>query len=447
MTVTMDFEKLKRVTRRTALKAGASSLLLAGTAPAIVSSRARAQSRTLKILQWKHFVPSHDLWFDAYAEEWGARNDTRVIVDHVAFAEVENLAAAEIAAQRGHDLVLFIAPTGRYEDHVIDHREIYEECAGRHGATRDFITRATYNPRTKKHFAICQAYTLPVVTYRKTLWDGVDLVPESWSDVLSGGRRIKLLHDKPVGFSLAPDHNSAHTMRAIMYSFGSSEQDADGNPTLKSKATLEAIRYVKALYEEAMVEEVLGWDNASNNRFMLSGDGCLTLDTLSIVRAGEKMQTTVADDLELAKAPRGPAGRLAPSFGFLEHVIWNFAENVEGAKRFLVDLVASSRESFVASGFQNMPAWPGAVPDLAAVVGDASDSGSAKYGLLAEAASWTTNVGHPGYTSPAISEVYDRGLIPTMFAQAATGRLTPEQALDQADLEVRRIFQEWKDRA
>ena len=41
-------------------------------------------------------------------------------------------------------------------------------------------------------------------------------------------------------------------MRAIMYCFGASEQDADGNPALKSKATLEAIKYVKALYEEAM---------------------------------------------------------------------------------------------------------------------------------------------------------------------------------------------------
>jgi ABC-type glycerol-3-phosphate transport system substrate-binding protein len=33
-----------------------------------------------------------------------------------------------------------------------------------------------------------------------------------------------------------------------------------------------------------------------------------------------------------------------------------------------------------------------------------------------------------------------------MFARAATGQLTPEDALDQADVELRRIFQEWKER-
>jgi hypothetical protein len=32
-----------------------------------------------------------------------------------------------------------------------------------------------------------------------------------------------------------------------------------------------------------------------------------------------------------------------------------------------------------------------------------------------------------------------------MFAQAATGRLAPEEALDEADGDVRRIFQKWKE--
>jgi hypothetical protein len=39
------------------------------------------------------------------------------------------------------------------------------------------------------------------------------------------------------------------------------------------------------------------------------------------------------------------------------------------------------------------------------------------------------------------------GLIPTAFAQAATGELTPGEGLDQADDEVRRIFQKWQEGA
>jgi multiple sugar transport system substrate-binding protein len=142
----------------------------------------------------------------------------------------------------------------------------------------------------------------------------------------------------------------------------------------------------------------------------------------------------------------GPVGRIAPSFGFLTYVIWNFAANIEGAKRFLVDHVAASRQAFLASGFQNMPSFPDTVPDLAAVVAnDASATPPDKYEVLVDAHAWTTNVGHPGYTNAAIAEVYDSGLIPAMFAQAATGRLTPEEALDHADGEVRGIFQKWKE--
>jgi hypothetical protein len=33
-----------------------------------------------------------------------------------------------------------------------------------------------------------------------------------------------------------------------------------------------------------------------------------------------------------------------------------------------------------------------------------------------------------------------------MFGQAAAGRLSPEEALNQGDKEVKRIFKKWKER-
>jgi multiple sugar transport system substrate-binding protein len=437
------------LSRRRMLKAGGAAALLAGGAPSIIiPGRARAQQKTLKILQWKHFVPSYDEWFNkTYVKEWGETNGTQVIVDNVGLGDITARAAAEAAAQEGHDLVMLLEPPAVHEDQVIDHREIYEECEGRYGAAPDFAIRSTYNPKTDKYFSFCNAFLPAVLTYRKDLWDAVGATPDSWDDIRRGGRQIKLLHERPVGISLAPEPNSNHTMRAIMYSFGSSEQDPAGNLALKSKQTLEAIKYVKALYEQAMTEEVLTWDPTSNNSFMVAGTGCLTLDTMSIARASEKLQRPFANDLRLAKAPEGPAGRLAPSFSTVTYFVWNFAKNIEGASQFLVDYTGHTRQGFLASGFQNMPSFPDAVPDLAQLVAnDASAAPPDKYSVLADGATWTTNVGYPGYTNAAIAEVMNRGLIPTMFAQAATGQLTPEEALDQADNEVRRIFQKWKDR-
>ena len=436
------------ISRRHLLKTGGSAALLASVAPGIVPSRARAQSKTLKIMQWKHFVPSYDTWFDeTFTKEWGRQNDTKVIVDHVGLGDIINRAAAEAAVQRGHDLVMLVTPTAVYEDQVIDHREIYEECKRRYGAALDLAFKSTYNPRTKKYFGFCGTLVPSLLIYRKDLWGAIGSTPDSWDDILRGGRQIKLLHESPVGISLAPEDNSNKTLRAMMYSFGSSVQNADGRPVLKSKPTLEMVKYVKALYEEAMTEEVLTWDASSNNRFMLAGTGCLTMDTISIARASEQLKLPFASDLRLAKVPQGPAARLAPPFNTHTHFIWKFAENAEGARQFLVDYTGHSRQGLLASGFQNMPTFPAAVPDLPQLVSsDASATPPNQYSLLKEVATWTTNIGYPGYTNPAIAEVFDNGVIPTMCARAATGKLTPEDALDKGDQEVRRIFAKWRER-
>ena len=206
------------------------------------------------------------------------------------------------------------------------------------------------------------------------------------------------------------------------------------------------IKYLTELYEQAMTREVLTWDASSNNRFLLAGEGSMTVDTLSIVRAGENTKLPVAENLWLARLPGGPAGRLGPSFGFYTYFIWNFAENIEGAKQFLVDYTASSRQACLASGFQNMPCFPDTTPDLPQVV--AADDRAVppgKYSELASAPAWTTNIGYPGYTNAAVDEIVSAGLLPTMFASAVTGSLTAEEALDQADARVREIFRKWEE--
>ena len=53
-----------------------------GAGPFFHVNPARA-AKTLKILQWSHFVPAYDKWFNnTYTKEWGQKNDTEVIVDN-----------------------------------------------------------------------------------------------------------------------------------------------------------------------------------------------------------------------------------------------------------------------------------------------------------------------------------------------------------------------------
>ena len=437
------------VSRRTFIKTAGSVALAAGVgASIIVPGRASAQQKTLKILQWNHFVPRYDKWFnETYVKEWGEKNDTQVIVDNIGLAGLNSRAAAEVSAQQGHDLFMFLWPPPVHEDQVIDHREIYEECEHKYGKAIDLAIKSTYNLKTKKFYGFSDSYVPDPINYRKDLWDDVGMSPQTWDDIRTGGRKIKLKHGIPVGIGLASEIDTNMALRTIMYSFGSSEQNAEGIPALKSKETLEAIRFVKALYEETMTDEVFTWDASSNNRFMLAGKGSLALNAISITRTGEEKKIPVADTIWLAKAAQGPVRQIGLEHVMDVYVIWKFAENIEGAKRFLVDYIGNFRQGFMASEFYNFPCFPQTVPDLQQLIShDANANPPDKYKVLDDVLHWATNVGYPGYANAAIDEIFSTWVISTMFAQAAVGKLTPAEALDQADTEVKRIFQKWRER-
>jgi multiple sugar transport system substrate-binding protein len=423
---------------------GAGSLAVAGMLPALPRP-ARAASKVLRIMQWNHFVPAFDDWFNnTFIKEWGAKNDTEVIVTNVAMTSVEARAAAEIKKGHGHDICMFLSPPASYEDHVIDHKEIYAECERRFGKPLDIALKSTYNPVTKKYFGFSDAYVPDPVNYRKDLWDDIGVVPSSWDAIRDGGRKIRQKHGIPVGIGMANELDSNMAMRSILTAFGGAEQTAEGRPNLKTKGALEALKYAKALYEDCMAEEIFTWDASSNNRQMLAGKGSLTLNAISVTRTGENEKIAVADRIHLLAPAKGPITHLGTMHLMNAYVIWKFSKNIDGAKRFLVDLAAESRNAFLASRFYNFPTFPQLVPDLAALLGNDPKANPAdKYKVMQNAASWTVNVGFPGYANAASDEIFSTWLIPKMFADVASGKLAPDAALDQYSGQVAAIYDKW----
>src|SRR5499425_153567 len=441
----------KRITRRDFIKTTAAGALATGIgAPFIVPKRAYGASakKSLKIIQWVHFVPSFDKWFnEKYVKEWGDKNNTEVTVDNIGIAGLSARAAAEVSAQKGHDIFLFNWPPPFYEEQVVDMKDVYAECEKKHGKPIDLAVKSTYNPKTKKYFGFSPSFTPDPINWRKDLWDDVGVVPDSWDKILDGGRKIKQKHNIPVGIGLAQEIDTAMAMRTIMYSFGSHEQDAAGYLTINSKNTIEAVKFVKALFQETMTPEVFTWDASSNNRAMLAGTISLALNAISITRQGEKDNPAFTEKIHLAKAAAGPVRRMGLEHVMDVYVIWKFAENIDGAKQFLVDYIGNFKQAFLASEYYNLPCFTQTVPDLKTLIAnDAKAHPADKYKVLEDSLEWATNVGYPGYANAAIDEIFSTWVISTMFAQAASGKLAPEDAMNQADQEVRRIFKKWKDK-
>jgi multiple sugar transport system substrate-binding protein len=441
----------KRITRRDFIKTTAAGTLATGVGvPFIVPHRVYGASakKSLKILQWVHFVPAFDKWFnEKYIKEWGEKNNTEVTVDNIGITGLRARAAAEVSAQKGHDLFLFEDPPPAYEDNVVDMKDVYDECIKKYGKPIDLAIKSTYNPKTKKYFGFSPQFTPDPINWRKDLWDDVGVVPDSWDKILDGGRKIKQKHNIPVGIGLAQELDTAMAMRTIMYSFGAHEQDAAGYVAINSKNTLEAVKYVKALFQETMTPEVFTWDPSSNNRAMLAGTVSLVLNAISITRQGEKDNPVFTQKINLSKAALGHVRRIGLEHVMGVYVIWKFAENIQGAKKFLIDYVSNFRNVFINGEFYDFPCFQKTVPDLKQLLSkDAKAQPPDKYAVLEDVLNWATNVGYPGYANAAIDETFQTWVINVMFAKAAQGVLSPEDAVKEAEFQMRRIWDKWRER-
>ena len=445
----MNTRKPRRrgLSRREVIKTAAAAGAVASVGPFFHVNPARA-AKTLKIIQWSHFVPSYDKWFNnEYTKDWGKKNDTEVIVDNINLALLESRAAAEVSAQKGHDLFFFLLPPSVFEEQVVPMNDVYAECEKKHGKPIDLAVKSTYNPKTKKYFAFSDSFVPDPINYRTDLWGDIGMKPDSWDEIRAGGKKIKDKHKIPVGIGLSAEIDTAVAMRAIMYSFGSHEQDAEGNLTINSPQTLEALKFVKALFEETMTPEVLAWDASSNNRQMLAGRSSLVLNAISVTRAAENNKMPIHEKIGLAKAAKGPVRRIGLEHVMDCYVIWKFSENIPGAQKFLVDYIDNFKQGFMASEFYNFPCFSKTVPDLTQLI--AKDSKAVppdKYAVLSDVLDWATNVGYPGNSNAAIDETFNTWVINTMFAEAAAGAETPENALARAEAKMKAIWVKWKDR-
>ncbi len=148
----------------------------------------------------------------------------------------------------------------------------------------------------------------------------------------------------------------------------------------------------------------------------LTGKGSLTLNAISITGTAEKRAPAMAKKIWPAKAAKGPARRMGLEHVMDVYLIWKFAENIKGAKKFLIDYTVNFKKGFLASEYYNFPCFPQTVPDLKNLVShDKNADPPDKYAVLDDVLDWATNIGYPGYANAAGSEIFSTWLISTMF--------------------------------
>jgi multiple sugar transport system substrate-binding protein len=446
-----------KLSRRELLKkagAGAAAIGVSGTAaPFAFAGPMKFKNRQLKgdlsIIQWVHFVPAYDEWLDkTWIPQWSEKNDVQVKIEHILNTLLDTRAAAEVAAQSGHDLFMNLHPMAAYEDQVINHASIIKAIEQKVGKYSELGKLSTYNPKTKKYFAVSDNYVPDPVVWRRDLWSGVGEAPYTWDHVRKAAPKLKAA-GHPIGIGQAQnDLDSNMALIAFMMCFGSFVQNAANRPALNSKATIEAVKFMADL-SKSEDSGIFAWNPSSNNNYLYSGTGSMILNAISATRTPEDLHLSFADDLAIWPIPIGPHGRLG-----LEHVmgcysIWKFAQNKENAQQFLVDLCVNYKQATDASKLCNFPSFPGAYPFKQIRKAAAADTHKprGKYTVLTTIAEkFTHNIGYPGTTNAAMDEVFSKFLIPTMFAQVSQGKMSAADSVRSTNSAVKEIYAKWQER-
>jgi multiple sugar transport system substrate-binding protein len=268
------------------------------------------------------------------------------------------------------------------------------------------------------------------------------MTPDTWEDVRKGGAKLKA-KGHPIGIGLGHSVDPNNSYNSMLWSYGASVSDESGkNVTIDSKETLEVVKFVTALYKEAMTPEVLSWDDSSNNRFLASSRGSWIHNPISAYRTIQKSNPALADKIFVWKTPAGPKRRLAAGAPN-SYVIWDFSKNKDTAVAFLKDYCANYTAAFNAATGYNHPLFENLVAKPTLLSNDPTSHPPDKLKILETASEWCVVFGYPGPSGPAPDEVADNYILPDMMANAATGKMTPEESVKWAKKEIDLIYKKW----
>jgi hypothetical protein len=321
---------------------------------------ARAQTK-LAMALWDHWVPGANDVSRSVITEWGRANKVDVTVDYITSIgnKLQLTGAAEYRARAGHDIIAFVTWDGTfYRDRLEPMNDVAEAVIKQYGPYND---NARYiNFQDGRWITVPSplgSHTYPLET-RMDLWkqhagiDVQDVFPadvkkrdkakvdaSDWKQYLEAAKKVNAA-GFPVGHPISECTDANDWLGPLFAGHGSFPMNDKGDITIESDGTLEAIEYVRELAQQ-MPKDVFGWDDAGNNRWLISGKGSSISNPPSAWTVAKRDRPDVAAQVWHHDMPRGPKGRFRGSLPYTWGV-WDFSRVKKPAKDLLLHL--SQRE-------------------------------------------------------------------------------------------------------
>jgi len=362
------------LTRRKLLKAAA---LATTTFAAPFVRRAHAGGK-LTVGFWDHWVPGANDTMTKLCREWAAKEKVDITIDYIT-SQGDKLiltAAAEAQAKSGHDVLTI--PTWYVVGHADDLEpvdDLVKSLIAENGKVR---ADAEYLGTQDGHWLAVPAnvgcQTKPPCGRIDLLkkfanLDVVKMYPagappdqalaDAWTwDTFATAAEKCFKGGYPFGMPLGQASTDATDwVGAVFAGHGAELVDQEGNITVKSDAVKHVLEWFKRIVP-FLPSDVFAWDDAGNNKWLISGKGALIMNPPSAWAVAKRDAPRVAEQCWTFPSPKGPKGRLEPALPFFWG-IWNFSQNKAAAKSLLMYLSqrASAQQFVAASGGYDLPPW------------------------------------------------------------------------------------------
>lgn len=432
--------------RRRFLVAGAAAAI----APYVHTSRA-AGSLTAGF--WDHWVPGANEVLGRLCNEWAAKEKVDLKIDFITSQGNKLLltTTAEAQAKTGHDILsMATSQTPAQEANLEPVDDVVQPLIERYGKPNNAVE---YVGRQNGHWVAVPATAgsqmkgpcARIDLFRQHV--GIDLTKMyppgapandaltdkwTWQSFLVAAEKCHKA-GFPFGIGFGSTADSVDSAAAIFAAHGSQLVDAKGAITVNSDATREVLEYAKRLVQ-FLPPDVFAWDDASNNKWLISGRGALIMNPPSAWAVAKRDNPKVAEQLWTFPAPKGPKGRFQPGLTFFWG-IWKFSKNKAAAKSLLTYLSQrpAVEQLVEASGGYDIPPFSG-LRDFKIW----AEAGPPKGTLYHYPPTGDQIVSIPGAPAPSqiATQIFAQATMPKMIAKFTQGRESMERVIAWATAEL-----------
>jgi multiple sugar transport system substrate-binding protein len=414
----------KGLTRRSFLQMSGAAAAAAALSGPLGRLPAFAQGAELSVQTWGHFITALNPLLESLTADWASKNDASIEWNYAGFDAMLQTISTAAATGAGPDIVMFQYDNAhQFAEALVDVSDVCEAVGEAYGGWYDVAREACQVDGVWR--GMPWYFAAHGMVYREDLLNaaGYDKFPETYDELLTVGKALKDM-GHPMGFALGRALGDGNNIcYAVLWSFGGAVIDADGNIALDSPETRTALEYMRDLYNDAMVDTVVEWDDGTNNRAFIAGEVSCTNNASSIYWAGVNQGVSYGEDASFANVvnhapyPLGPAGRQQilqiHSYGIL-----NSSQNVEKAKE-LLSFINSDRvwqaTGPLSTAF-NLPLVH-TIEEDPAMPWNFNPKLKAFKGLAATGHTF----GYPGKASALTAEIANNFIITDMFARVAVG--------------------------